>query len=106
MGLFEKVTFEQRPEGGKGGSHAEAGHARCTRGAFRRPVWLKRVRGAKQGVTKNWVHLLMGIKPKDTTKPKIRRRKDLLLSVANMENIRDLSQSSVSLNSKIGEVLS
>lgn len=53
MGLFEKVTFEQRPEGGKGGSHAEAGHARCTRGAFRRPVWLKWVRGAKQGMNRN-----------------------------------------------------
>ena len=61
---------------------------------------------ASASVTKNWVHLLMSVKPKDTTKPKIRRRKDLLLSVANMETIRDLSQSSVSLNSKIGEVLS
>lgn len=42
-GLFEKVAFEQRPEGGKGGSRAEAGHARCIRGTFRRPLWLERV---------------------------------------------------------------
>ena len=33
-----------------------------------------------------------------------RKRKDLLLA-ASKENIRDLSQSSVSLNSKIGNVL-
>ena len=26
----------------------------------------------------NWVHLLVGVEPKDTTKPKLRRRKDLL----------------------------
>ena len=53
----------------------------------------------------NWVCLLRGDEPKDTVKPKIRRRKDLLL-VAGEENTRNLSQSSVSLNSKIGEVLS
>ena len=41
--LMRKVAFKQRPEGGKGGSHAEAGHARCIRGTFRRPVWLERV---------------------------------------------------------------
>ena len=37
---------------------------------------------------------------------KIRRRKDLLLLAASKENAGDLSQNSVSLNSKIGEVLS
>ena len=51
------------------------------------------------------VHLLVGMEPKDTTKPKIRKRKDLLL-VASKENTRDVSQSSVSPNSKTGEVLS
>ena len=54
---------------------------------------------------KNWVHLLVVIKPIDTTKPKIRRRKDLLLA-ASKQNTRDLSRSRVSLNSKIGDVLS
>ena len=54
---------------------------------------------------KNWVPLLVGVEPKDTTKPKIGRRKDLLLAVRK-ENTGDLSQSSVSLNSKTGEVLS
>ena len=53
----------------------------------------------------NWVHLLVGVEPKDTTKPKIGRRNDLLLA-ASKENTRDLSQSNVSPNSKIGEVLS
>ena len=53
----------------------------------------------------NWVCLLRGVKPKDTSKPKIRRRRDLLLA-AGVENTGNLSQSSVSLNSKIGEVLS
>ena len=38
--------------------------------------------------------LLVGVEPKDATKPKIRRRKDLLLAVC-MENTRDLSQSIV-----------
>ena len=28
----------------------------------------------------NWVCLLVGVEPKDTTKPKIRRRKELLLA--------------------------
>ena len=50
---------------------------------------------------KNWVRLLEGVvKPKDATKPKGRRRKDLLLA-ASKGNAGDLSQSSVSLNSKI-----
>ena len=33
----------------------------------------------------NWVHLLVGVEPKDITKPKIRRGKDLLLA-ASKEN--------------------
>ena len=53
----------------------------------------------------NWVHLLVGVEPKDTNKPKIGRRKYLLLA-ASKENTGDLSQSSVSSNSKAGEVLS
>ena len=55
---------------------------------------------------KNWIYLLVGVKPKDTTKPEIRRRKNLLLFAASKENTRDLSQSSVFLNSRVGEVLS
>ena len=54
---------------------------------------------------KNWVCLLVGVEPKDTTKPKIGRRKDLLLA-ASKGNTGDPSQSSVSPNSKSGEVLS
>ena len=46
---------------------------------------------------------MVGVEPEDTTKPEIRRRKDLLLA-ASKENTRHLSQSSV-LNSKIGKVL-
>ena len=57
-------------------------------------------------VPKNWVHLLVGVEPIDTTKPKIGRRKDLLLLAASKENTGDLSQSIVTLNNKIGEVLS
>ena len=53
----------------------------------------------------NWVRLLVGVEPIDTPKPKIRRRKDLLLA-ASKENTGDLSQSSVSPDSKTGEVLS
>ena len=48
----------------------------------------------------------MDVEPKDTAKPKIERRKDLLLLAASKENTGDLSQSSVSLNSKLGEALS
>ena len=48
---------------------------------------------------KNWVFLLVSVEPKDTTKPKIRRRKDLLLLAAGKENTGDLAQSSVFLNS-------
>ena len=53
----------------------------------------------------NWVHLLVGVEPKDTTKPKIGRKKDVLLALSK-ENIEDFSQTSVSPRSKIGEVLS
>ena len=49
---------------------------------------------------------MVGVKPKDTTKPEIRRRKNLLLFAASKDNTRDLSQSSVFLNSRVGEVLS
>ena len=44
-------------------------------------------------------------KPKDTTKPKIGRRKDFFLAT-NKENTRDLTQSSVSVNGRVREVLS
>ena len=40
----------------------------------------------------NWVHVLLSVEPKDTTRPKFRRRKDLLLA-ASKENTGDLSQS-------------
>ena len=45
---------------------------------------------------------MVSVEPKDTTKPKSGRRKDLLFA-ARKENPRDLSQSSVSPNSKIGK---
>ena len=50
----------------------------------------------------NWVRLLVGIEPIDTTKPKTGRRKDVLLAESK-ENTGDLFQSNVSLNSKIGK---
>ena len=50
----------------------------------------------------NWVRLLVGVGPKDTIKPKIRRRKDLLLLAARKQNTGDLSQSSVSQTAKLG----
>lgn len=52
----------------------------------------------------NRVRLLLGVEPKDTAKPKI-RRKDLFLA-ASKEDTGDLSQSNVSLNCKVGGVLS
>ena len=51
----------------------------------------------------NCIPLLVGVEPKDTTKAKIRRRRDLL-PAASKENTRDISQSSVSPDSKIGDV--
>ena len=48
----------------------------------------------------------MGVKPIDTTEPNVGGKKDALLLAASKENTGDLSQSSVSLNGKIGEVLS
>ena len=53
----------------------------------------------------NCVCLLVGDEPKETTKVKMRRRKDLFLA-ASKENTRDLSQSSISLNCTMGQVLS
>ena len=44
----------------------------------------------------------MGVKPIDTTEPNVGGKKDALLLAAGKENTGDLSQSSVSLNSKIG----
>jgi hypothetical protein len=55
----------------------------------------KRLVTSKLGFASWWVS-------KDTTKPKIRRRKDLLLG-AGKENSGDLSQSAVSPNSKLGK---
>ena len=52
---------------------------------------------------KKQVCLLVGIEPKDTTKAKSGRRKDLLLA-ARKENTGGLSQSIVSPNGKIGEI--
>ena len=43
---------------------------------------------------------MVDIESKDTTKPKSRRKKNLLLA-ASKENTRDFPQSTVSLNSKI-----
>ena len=48
---------------------------------------------------------MVAIEPKGTTKPKIGRRKDLL-PASSKGNTGDISQSSVSPDSNIGEVLS
>lgn len=53
----------------------------------------------------NCVCLLVGDEPKETTKVKMRRRKDLFLA-ASKENTKDLSQSSISQNCTMGQVLS
>ena len=72
----------------------------------------KRERGEKMEglcnrvLPKNRVHLLVGVKPKDTTKPEIRTRKNLLFFAVIKENTSDLSQSSVFLDSRAGEDLS
>ena len=44
---------------------------------------------------KNWTHLLLGVEPKDTTKPNSRRREDSLLEISK-ENTEDISQSNFS----------
>ena len=54
----------------------------------------------------NWVLFFVNVDPIDTINLKIGRRKDLLLLAACKENTVDLSQSSVTPNSKTGEVLS
>jgi len=54
----------------------------------------------------NSVQLFVGVKPKDAKETEIRRNKKKLLLVTSKMNIRNHSQSSISLNSKIGEVLS
>ena len=52
----------------------------------------------------NCICCLLIVKPRDTTKPKTGRRKNLLLAV-NKENTEDLSQGSFSPNSTIWEIL-
>ena len=49
---------------------------------------------------------MVGIEAQDTPKSKTEKKKDLLLLAAAKESTGDLSQSSVSPNSKIGQVLS
>ena len=46
---------------------------------------------------------MVDVEPKDTTKPKIRRRKDLLLLAAGQENTGNLSQSSLPGTAKLGK---
>ena len=48
---------------------------------------------------------MVDVKPEDTSKPKIRRRKDLLVA-ASKENPGDLPQGRVTRNSKTGGALS
>ena len=48
----------------------------------------------------NWVHLLVGLKPVNKMNPDI-RREGLYLLAATRKNIRNFSQSSVSLSSRI-----
>ena len=52
----------------------------------------------------NWVSLLVDVESKDIAKSKTGSRKDLLLQIGR--TLGNLSQGSVSLNSKVGEVLS
>lgn len=52
----------------------------------------------------NWVCLFLGVEPIDTIKPKMGRRRDLLLLAANKKP-GDISQSRASLHSKTGEYL-
>ena len=49
---------------------------------------------------KNWNHPLVGIEPKDITKPESRRRKDLS-HAASKEDTGDLSESRVSPAAKL-----
>lgn len=52
---------------------------------------------------KNWVHLLVGVKSKVKTKPKIGRRKDLLRG-ASKKNMGDLFPKAVSARTaKLGK---
>ena len=53
---------------------------------------------------KNRVCLLVGVKPKGTTKPKSRRRKNLLLAASR--RTQGIFPKAVYPNSKIGEILS
>ena len=55
-------------------------------------------------VTENWVSLLVDVEPKDTAKSKIGSRKYLLIKIGR--TLVNLSQGSISLNSKAGKVLS
>ena len=50
----------------------------------------------------NWVHVLVGTEPKETPKPKFGGRRELLLAEGK-NTTEDLSQSSISPNSKIGQ---
>ena len=52
----------------------------------------------------NWFLLSVDVETVDTTKPHIGRRKHLLSLTASKENTGDLSQSSITLNSKTEEV--
>ena len=56
-----------------------------------------------QLLPQSWFFLLLDVKPIVTNKPKIRRRKDLLLLAASKENIKNLSQSSISPLAKLGK---
>ena len=49
----------------------------------------------------DWVHLLVGLKLVNKMNPDIRRREGLYLLAATRKNIRNFSQSSVSLSSRI-----
>ena len=50
----------------------------------------------------NWVHVLVGTEPKEKPKPKFGGRTELLLAESKNTS-EDLSQSSISPNSKIGQ---
>ena len=57
-------------------------------------------------VPRNWAHLSVGVEPVGTTKPKLRRREDLLLLSASKKSTGDLAQSNISPDGKLAEILS
>ena len=55
----------------------------CLNGGKRDLTWeVENDERGKQCLPEIWVHLLVGVEPKDTTKPKSKRGKDILLAAS------------------------